>query len=90
MQFEVLKDEKNELRVQFESIDQGFLNLIKEAVWQQSGVDIAGFNVDHPETGKPIFVIKSKDKKAKEIWNSAIDSVSDELDKFAKDVKKLK
>jgi len=90
MEFEVLKDEANELKIQFKEIDQGFLNLVKEYVWQQSGVEQAGFHVDHPETGKPVFTIKSKGKKAKEIWNSALATASEDLEKFGKDVKKLK
>ena len=90
MEIKILKDEKDELQVEFSEIDEGFLNLIKNAVWQQSGVEFAGFNIDHPETGKPIFIIKSKGKKTKDIWNSALESVSEELEKFGKELKKLK
>ena len=88
--FEVLKNDKEELRLQFDTIDQGFLNFIKDAIWKQSGVEQAGFRIDHPEVGKPVFVIKTKGKKAKDVWNSAVDSLSKDLSKLEKDVKKLK
>lgn len=90
MEYEVLKDEKHELQVQFSEIDHGFLNLIKEAIWQQSGVELASFRLEHPEVSKPVFILKTKGKEAKKIWNSALESVSEELDKLSKEVKKLK
>jgi len=90
MQVEVVKEEKDELRLKFDIRDQGFLNLVKEAVWKQPGIDMAGFKVEHPEVGSPEFVIKTKGKKAKDVWNAALESVSEDLGKFAAGVKKLK
>jgi DNA-directed RNA polymerase subunit L len=90
MEVKILKDEKDELQIELSETDEGFLNLIKNAVWQQSGVEFAGFRIEHPETSKPIFIIKSKGKKAKDIWNSALESISEELDKFGKELKKIK
>jgi DNA-directed RNA polymerase subunit L len=90
MEIEVLKEEKHELQVQFSEIDHGFLNLLKEAIWQQSGIEIASFRLEHPEVSKPLFVLKTKGKEAKKVWNSAIESVSEQLEKLSKEVKKLK
>jgi len=90
MEIEVLKDEKHELQVKFSEIDHGFLNLIKEAVWQQSGVEIASFRVEHPEVGEPVFILKTKGKEAKKVWNSALELISEQLDKLNKELKKLK
>jgi len=90
MEVKILKDEKDELQIELSETDEGFLNLIKNAVWQQSGVEFAGFRIEHPETSKPIFIIKSKGKKAKDIWNAALESISEELDKFGKELKKIK
>jgi DNA-directed RNA polymerase subunit L len=90
METEVLKDEKHELQVKFSEIDHGFLNLIKEAVWQQSGVEIASFRVEHPEVGEPVFILKTKGKEAKKVWNSALELISEQLDKLNKELKKLK
>ena len=55
MELNVLSKDTNELKIQFEHADQGFLNLIKDALWTQTGVDMAGFKIDHPETGRAIF-----------------------------------
>ena len=92
MEANVLKTgDKNELRVEFSEKDEGFLNLIKTALWKQSETEMAGFKMDHPTAGKPVFTLKVKDgKDAKKVWNSALESVSEQLDSFGKDVKKLK
>ncbi len=90
MEYEVLKEETHELQIQFSEIDHGFLNLIKEALWQQPGVEMASFRLEHPEVGKPLFIVKTKGKDAKKIWNSAIDAASESLDKLGKEIKKLK
>jgi DNA-directed RNA polymerase subunit L len=90
MEYEVLKEETHELQVQFSEIDHGMLNLIKEAVWQQSGVEMASFRIEHPEVSKPLFILKTKGKDAKKVWNSAIESTKEELEKLSKELKKLK
>lgn len=90
MEYEILKEETHELQVQFSEIDHGFLNLIKEAIWQQSGVEMASFKLEHPEVSKPLFILKTKGKDAKKVWNSALDSAKDQLEKLGKELKKLK
>jgi DNA-directed RNA polymerase subunit L len=90
MEIEVLKEEKHELQIQFSEIDHGFLNLIKEAIWQQSGVELASFRLEHPEVGKPFFILKTKGKEAKKVWNSAVEAINEQLEKLGKEAKKLK
>jgi len=89
MELNVLSKDTNELKIQFEHADQGFLNLIKDALWTQTGVDMAGFKIDHPETGRAIFTLKTKGKAAKDIWNVALKTASDEFADFAKAVKSI-
>ena len=90
MEYEILKEETHELQIQFSEIDHGFLNLIKEAIWQQSGVEMASFKVEHPEVSKPLFILKTKGKDAKKVWNSAIATIEEQLEKLGKELKKLK
>ncbi len=85
----IVKSEKNELVIEFDEIDQGMLNAINDAVWQQKGIDQAGFKVDHPEVSKPVFIIKTSGSDAKKIWNSAIDELAKQFEGFATQLKKL-
>jgi DNA-directed RNA polymerase subunit L len=89
MEYEVLKEETHELQIQFNEIDHGLLNLIKEELWKQPGVEIASFRLEHPEVSKPLFVLKTKNKDAKKVWNSALDSINEQLDKLKQEMKQL-
>ncbi len=90
MEIEVLKEEKDELQLTFSETDHGLLNMIKEALWKQAGVEMAAFKLAHPEISRPVFLLKTKGKDAKKVWNSAIDSLSEDLEKLDKEIKKLK
>jgi DNA-directed RNA polymerase subunit L len=90
MEATVLKEDKDSLQVELSEADHGLLNVIKEALWKQSGVEVASFRLEHPEVSKPVFVLKTKGKDAKKVWNSALESISSDLEKFEKEIKKLK
>jgi DNA-directed RNA polymerase subunit L len=90
MEIEVLKEEKDLLELSFSETDQGLLNMIKEALWKQAGVEMASFRLDHPEISKPVFMLKTKGKDAKKVWNSAVESLSEDLGKLGSELKKLK
>jgi DNA-directed RNA polymerase subunit L len=90
MEANIVKEDKDSIEVQLSETDHGFLNMLKEALWKQSGVEMASFRLEHPEVSKPVFVLKTKGKEAKKVWNSALDSVAEDLDKFGKEIKKLK
>ena len=90
MDVETVKSEKNELRLKFSEIDQGFLNFIKSAVWEDSATQMAGFNIDHPMVGHPTFILKTKGKSAKDVWNKALESANKQISTFESQIKKLK
>ncbi|MEK6807940.1 MAG: RpoL/Rpb11 RNA polymerase subunit family protein [Nanoarchaeota archaeon] len=91
MELTVIESTKNELKVQFSEKDEGFMNLIKTALWEQSETEMAGFKMDHPTVSLPVFTLKVKDgKDAKKVWNASLDSISEQLDSLGKEVKKLK
>lgn len=87
MEVEVLKKGKNELKVQLSENNQGILNTIKSTIWQDNATQVAGFHIEHPEKGKPVFTIKTKNKEAKKVWNDAIDKLNKQVDKLKTDVK---
>lgn len=91
MEVNILDNEKGELKVEFSEKDEGFMNLVKTALWEQSETEMAGFRIEHPEVSKPVFFLKVKSgKDAKKVWNAALDLVSEQLDEFGKKVKQMK
>jgi len=90
MKAEVLESEKNLIKLKFEDIDQGLLNLAREELWQDKATEMAGFQITHPQVGHAVFTLKTKGKAPKATWNAAIDRISSQLDDLAKEVKKIK
>lgn len=90
MELEILEKSKNELKIKFSEIDQGILNLIKSRLWEDKDTDMAGFYLTHPESGHPVFFLRTKKKDPKKVWNSTIDSISKQVDGLKKDFKKVK
>lgn len=58
-----VKDEAKELQIEFEKGDLTIPDLIAAELLNNEGVEFAGVMKDHPETGKPLLVIKSKHAK---------------------------
>ena len=86
----VIESKKNLMKVSFKEIDQGFMTLIKDKLWEDKSVEIAGFKVTHPEVGELIFTLRTKGKDAKKVWNSALASLSKDIINFQSEIKKLK
>ena len=89
MEVNIIKSEPKELKIEFSEIDQGLLNAIKDALWNNSNVDMAGFNIQHPEIGKPVFFLRTVKENAKDVWNKAIADLDSQAADLAKAVKNL-
>ncbi|MBI2040860.1 MAG: hypothetical protein HYT16_02035 [DPANN group archaeon] len=91
MEFTILEENKGAIKIEASARDEGFFNLVKRQLWQNGGVEIASFRIAHPDISRPVFVIKAKSgKDPKKLWNAALESISEELKSFEKEIKKLK
>lgn len=90
MEINVLEKEKDRLKIQFGTIDQGMLNAIRNALWQNPAVEAAGFDLVHPQVGKPIFFLQTKGKDAKEVWNKTVEGLMKDAADLEKSLKSLK
>ena len=89
MEVTVTQSEKGKLVLEATK-DQGFLNVVKAAVWEQSGVEQAGLRIKHPEDKTAEFVLKTKSKEPKKVWNEALDTVKGWLSSLDGELKKFK
>ncbi|MBD3263190.1 hypothetical protein GF374_02315 [Candidatus Woesearchaeota archaeon] len=79
MEVNVLEKEKNKLKIEFSENNQAILNLIKSELWKNSSTEAAGFRIEHPETSKPIFILRTKRKSAKSVWNDTIKDLTKQI-----------
>jgi DNA-directed RNA polymerase subunit L len=87
MEMNVLKDSKEEIEVQIESLT--LVEILRVYLNKDSSVTFAAWKREHP-TKKPILAVKTKGKTPKKAINDAIASITKDLDKIESDFKKLK
>lgn len=87
MELKILKDEKNEMEIEVDSLT--IVELLREYLNKDNAVDFVAWKRDHP-TKNPILKIITKGKTAKKAINEAISSITKELDKIEADFRKLK
>lgn len=78
MDMKVIKDETKELHIEFQTNDFTIPDLIAHELLESESVEFAGVSKDHPETGKPVLVIKSK-KSAKADLVKALEGIDEQV-----------
>ena len=90
MKVNILESKNDLLKLEFEKKDEGFLSLVKKYLWEDKATEMAGYKIDHPEVGKPVFILRTKGKNAKKVWNDALAAIKKDLETFKQDIKKIK
>ena len=85
MEIKVLKDEKEYLEVDINSLTMA--ELLRNDLWEDSSVQIAAWKRDHPSKN-PILIIKTKGKSAKKVLQECIERLSKVNDKVVDEFKK--
>jgi DNA-directed RNA polymerase subunit L len=85
----MIKDEGKELVLEFETMEFTIPDLLADELLEDSGVEFAGASKDHPETGKPVLVIRAK-KDPKASLVAAIGRIDDNLSELKAQVLKKK
>jgi len=83
MEIEILKSEKDYLEVSIKGEDIGFINAIKELLFDDSDVEFAAYRLDHPIVASPVLMVRMK--KGSPI--SAVRTAVKKLKKQASDFK---
>ena len=60
MEIEILKNEKDYLEVAIKGEDIGFINAIKELLFDDSDVEFAAYRLDHPIVASPVLMVRMK------------------------------
>ena len=60
MEIEILKSEKDYLEVSIKGEDIGFINAIKELLFEDADVEFAAYRLDHPIVASPVLMVRMK------------------------------
>jgi len=90
MKIDVIEETKTKMRFFLPEMDHTFSNILVDALYTIPGVEIAAYSIDHPLTGKPEFILKTKDVSPREALKSAGEKIKDNFSKFKKDLANVK
>jgi len=65
MEIKVLDQEKNSVRLELVGVNNTMSNILSKALWNNSDVDVVGYNQKHPETTNPILILSTKKNNPK-------------------------
>jgi len=87
MELNILKDEKDEIEVEFDNLTMA--ETLRVYLNNDSSVTFAAWRRRH-SSENPILLVKTKGKTARKAISDAISHITKELDKIEADFKKLK
>ena len=61
MELNVLEKKKGRVVFELLGSDHTFCNALKQELWNDDTVSVSAYNVSHPLTGVPKFVVEAKD-----------------------------
>ena len=82
MEIKVLELEKTKLRLELVGKTNTMANVLVKELWKDSDVEVAGYNVMHPQTSNAILVLETKKKDVKKVLLAAIDSIKKDSKDF--------
>jgi DNA-directed RNA polymerase subunit L len=89
MKLNLVKEEAKEISIEFDTSDFTIPDLIADELLEDSNVEFAGVSKDHPETGKPVLVIRAK-KNPKASLMDAIERLDKNLGSLKVSTKRSK
>lgn len=79
MKMSVVKNEGNELIVDFETSDYTIPDLIASQLQQNDDVEFAGVAKEHPEVGRPRLVIRTNKKNPRAALEKALKQLDETI-----------
>ncbi len=86
MEIEFLKNEKNKIEFIVKGEDHTLCNALRKELWDESDVDIAAYNIDHPLIGDPVMLVETKKTDAKKAVLNASASLRKKVGELKKSV----
>ena len=94
MDVEVIKNEKDYLEIAIKGEDIGFINAVKELLFDDVDVEFAAYRLDHPIVASPVLMVRMKKGNAVSAVRTAVKKLKKQASEFkdaldnAKKVKK--
>lgn len=61
MNVKVLENEDTKLKIEVD--DLTLVNLVNENIWEQKGVEVSAYAMEHPYLSQPVLTVRAKNPK---------------------------
>ena len=61
MEFKILEENDKRIKFEVQGVDHTFMNALEKQLWNEKGVVLAGYRIDHPLTGVPMMIVETDD-----------------------------
>lgn len=89
MELKILEKSSNRLKIEISGETHTLCNLLKDELWKDKDVTVAGYEVKHPLTSQPILLIETKSKDPKKALLEAIKRIEERNKELLSLFKKL-
>ncbi len=90
MKVKVAKRSANELKLEIEGIGNTVCNLLQKRILQETGVEMAGYNIPHPLANNAEIYVRTKGKaKPEEILKNAIETTRELNKEFGREFERV-
>ncbi|HLC69393.1 MAG TPA: RpoL/Rpb11 RNA polymerase subunit family protein [Candidatus Bilamarchaeaceae archaeon] len=83
MDVEIIKNETHWFEAKIDA-DKALLNWLVEKLNADKSVEFAAYKQDHPILERPQLVVRTKGKKAKDVFMKTLEEATEEVKEFAK------
>ena len=90
MELTILEDKKTKLVFEIKGEDHTLCNALREELWNDKSVKVSAYNISHPLTAVPKFMIETTSKAPKTALKAAITRLKKKNSDMLKEVKKIK
>ena len=88
MEVKIIEDAGSKIVFEIEGATHTLCNSLKQELWNDDTVAVAGYNINHPLVGKPKFVLETKKGDAKKAVEAAIKRLEKTFDDLGKQASK--
>ena len=83
MKIKVLEENKSRIRFEIQGEDHTLCNSLRKELWNIKGVEVSGYNIEHPLVAEPVMVLETDGKVSP---RDALKKAIDNLKKFNKEL----
>ena len=90
MKLRVLEEEKNKLKIEVIGETHTLCNVIRNELWGNKSIDVAGYHIEHPMVSSPVLFVKTEKEDPKKALINAASSLKKKISELSKQTDKLK